>query len=99
WEEAHQVAQQSMTAKLAAESERDRVAARETELLAALEAARAELVGLHAKLAEAEGAAEAQRVEAAVAKQGAEDLRNAMRDTEAQRQRAMQAASKAEAER
>ncbi|NVI92709.1 chromosome segregation ATPase, partial [Actinomadura sp. BRA 177] len=40
WEEAHQIAQQSMTAKLAAESERDRVAARETELLAALEAAR-----------------------------------------------------------
>ncbi|MGI5202276.1 chromosome segregation ATPase [Spirillospora sp. CA-108201] len=99
WEEAHQIAQQSMTAKLAAESERDRVAAREAELLAALEAARAELVGLHAKLAETEGAAEAQRVEAAVAKQGAEDLRNAMRDTEAQRQRAMQAASKAEAER
>ncbi|GAA4237761.1 hypothetical protein GCM10022254_50890 [Actinomadura meridiana] len=99
WEEAHQVAQQSMTAKLAAESERDRVAARETELLAALESTRAELVGLHAKLAEAEGAVEAQRVEAAVAKQGAEDLRNAMRDTEAQRQRAMQATSKAEAER
>ncbi|MFC6882452.1 MULTISPECIES: proline-rich domain-containing protein [Actinomadura] len=99
WEEAHQIAQQAVTAKLAAESERDRIAARETELLAALETARAELVGLHSKLAEAEGAAEAQRVEAAVAKQGAEDLRNAMRDTEAQRQRAMQAASKAEAER
>ncbi|WP_084266039.1 chromosome segregation ATPase [Actinomadura macra] len=99
WEEAHQVAQQSMTAKLAAESERDRIAARETELLAALESARAELVTLHARLSETEGAVESQRVEAAVAKQGAEDLRNAMRDTEAQRQRAMQAASKAEAER
>lgn len=99
WEEAHQIAQQSVTAKLAAESERDRIAARETELLAALETARAELVTLHSKLAESEGAVESQRVESAVAKQGAEDLRNAMRDTEAQRQRAMQAASKAEAER
>ncbi|WP_433324379.1 chromosome segregation ATPase [Spirillospora sp. CA-294931] len=99
WEEAHQIAQQAVSAKLAAESERDRIAARETELLAALESTRAELVGLHAKLAESEGAVESQRVEAAVARQGAEDLRNAMRDTEAQRQRAMQSASKAEAER
>ncbi|GAA2582515.1 chromosome segregation ATPase [Actinomadura fulvescens] len=99
WEEAHQIAQQAVSAKLAAESERDRIAARETELLAALEASRAEMVTLHAKIAETEGAAESHRVEAAVAKQGAEDLRTAMRDTEAQRQRAMQSASKAEAER
>ncbi|WP_026416313.1 chromosome segregation ATPase [Actinomadura oligospora] len=99
WEEAHEIAQQAVTAKLAAESERDRIAARETELLAALESTRADLVAQHAKVAEAEGAVEKQRVEAAVAKQGAEDLRNSMRDTEAQRQRAMQAASKAEAER
>ncbi|MEV5574553.1 chromosome segregation ATPase [Spirillospora sp. NPDC052269] len=99
WEEAHEIAQQAVTAKLAAESERDRIAARETELLAALESTRADLVAQHAKVAEAEGAAEKQRVEAAVAKQGAEDLRNSMRDTEAQRQRAMQSASKAEAER
>ncbi|MCP2340985.1 chromosome segregation ATPase [Actinomadura rupiterrae] len=99
WEEAHEIAQQAVTAKLAAESERDRIAARETELLAALENTRADLVAQHAKVAETEGAVEKQRVEAAVAKQGAEDLRNSMRDTEAQRQRAMQAASKAEAER
>ncbi|MFC5182395.1 coiled-coil domain-containing protein [Actinomadura harenae] len=99
WEEAHEIAQQAVTAKLAAESERDRIAARETELLAALESTRADLVAQHAKVAEAEGAAEKQRVEAVVAKQGAEDLRASMRDTEAQRQRAMQSASKAEAER
>lgn len=99
WEEAHEIAQQAVTAKLAAESERDRIAARETELLAALESTRADLVSQHAKVAEAEGAVEKQRVEAAVAKQGAEDLRNSMRDTEAQRQRAMQSASKSEAER
>jgi hypothetical protein len=75
--------------RLAAERERDRMAAREGELLASLESARAELVALHGRLSEAETLAEGQRVETDAATRAAEDLRSAVRDAEAKRGQAV----------
>ncbi|MDL4821495.1 chromosome segregation ATPase [Actinomadura opuntiae] len=88
-QEAKDVADAAEAARLAADRDRDRVAGREGELLAALETARAELVGLHSRLSEAETAAEGQRIEAAAARRAAEDLRAAVRDAETQRGQAV----------
>lgn len=87
--EAKQAAAENAAARMAAERERDHFIGRESELLAALEAARSELVNVHSRLAEAETAAEGQRFEAAADRRAAEDLRAAVRDAEAYRGRAV----------
>ncbi|TDB88491.1 chromosome segregation ATPase [Actinomadura sp. KC216] len=87
--DARDDAEAAGAARLAAERDRDRVAAREGELLASLENARAELVALHGRLSDAETLAEGQRVEADAAKRSAEDLRSAVRDAEAKRGQAV----------
>ncbi|MBA8954842.1 hypothetical protein ACFQU9_09010 [Actinomadura namibiensis] len=87
--EARDAAEQATAARMAAEAERDRIGERENELLAALEAARSELVTLHARLSESETIAEGQRIEAAAARQSAEDLRATVRGAEAERGRAV----------
>ncbi|MFI0406772.1 chromosome segregation ATPase [Actinomadura sp. 3N508] len=87
--DAQDDAEAAGAARLAAERDRDRVAAREGELLASLENARAELVALHGRLSDAETLAEGQRVEADAAKRSAEDLRSAVRDAEAKRGQAV----------
>ncbi|QKG26898.1 chromosome segregation ATPase [Actinomadura verrucosospora] len=88
-QDAKDTADAAVAAQLAAERERDRVASREGELLAALETARTELVGLHGRLSEAETLAEGQRIEAAAARRAADDLRSAVRDAETQRGQAV----------
>jgi hypothetical protein len=87
--EAKETADAAVAAQLAAERERDRIASREGELLAALETARTELVGLHGRLSETETVVEGQRIEAAAARRAAEDLRAAVRDAETQRGQAV----------
>ncbi|GAA4237914.1 hypothetical protein GCM10022254_51690 [Actinomadura meridiana] len=82
-------AEAARAARIAAERDRDRIAAREGELLASLENARAELVALHRRLSDAETLAEGQRVEVHAAKRSAEDLRSAVRDAEAKRGQAV----------
>lgn len=87
--DARASADRERAGRLAADSERDRVASREGELLAALEAARAELVELHSRLAQTEAALETRQVEADTARQSADDIRQAMRGGQAQLQRAI----------
>ncbi|MEU9016116.1 chromosome segregation ATPase [Actinomadura sp. NPDC048394] len=88
-QEAMDTADAAVAAQLAAERERDRIASREGELLAALETARTELVGLHGRLSETETVVEGQRIEAAAARRAADDLRAAVRDAETQRGQAV----------
>ncbi|MBW8485603.1 hypothetical protein [Actinomadura parmotrematis] len=88
-QDARRALEAESASRLAAESDRDRVAGREQELLSALEAARGELVALHSRLSEAETLVEGQRVEAAAAQRTAEDLREAVRDAESARGRAV----------
>ncbi|KAB2344304.1 coiled-coil domain-containing protein [Actinomadura rudentiformis] len=88
-QEAREALEQATAARLAAESERDHVVEREGELLAALEAARAELVTLHSRLSETETTVQGQRIEAAAARRAAEDLRSGLRDAETKRGQAV----------
>ncbi|QXJ25568.1 chromosome segregation ATPase [Actinomadura graeca] len=88
-QEAEDVAEASAAARLAAESDRNRVAAREGELVASLESARADLVALHARVAESQTRAEERRAETEIALRTAEDLRSAVRDAEAKRGQAV----------
>ncbi|WP_051109107.1 hypothetical protein [Actinomadura flavalba] len=76
--DARDAAEHAVAARLAAEDERAQVVAREGDLLAALENARAELVTLHARLARSDTTAEGRRVEAAAALRTADDLRTAV---------------------
>lgn len=82
--EAKETAERERAGRIAADSERDRVAGRESELLSALQTARDELVDLHSRLAEAESALETRGVEAETAKRSAEDVRKALKGAQSQ---------------